>query len=56
MKPFLEIRAALNNANKFCDTLGFRNGELEVLSFLIEIGADVSVRYTKTTLLFASQL
>jgi hypothetical protein len=45
-KPLIEIRDILNNANKFCDTLGFRNGKLEDLCILIEIDAEVSVRDT----------
>jgi len=56
---FFEIRAPLNKANKFCETLlrmAFRNCKLEVLRFFTEKGADVSVRDIKTTVLFTSLL
>jgi hypothetical protein len=58
-KFFFGRRAALNSTNKFCDiqlVVAFRNGKLKDLCFLLEKGADVSVRNTRTTLLFTSLL
>jgi hypothetical protein len=57
--PFPGRRAALSNANKFCDiqlAVAFRNNKLKDLRFPTGKGADVSVRDTKTSLLFTTLL